>query len=265
MLEGLTTVGKPRAIMRKTLLRARLVGILALLAVGCSDSSPSAEKKAGGKPVDPATTGRIVVRVAYQGEVPAPKEIVMSSAPQCALSHPDPVYDQSLLVENGRLRNAIVWVDKGLEGFAFVAPTEAVVVDQKGCIYEPRVAVTMVGQPVEFRNSDTEAHNVHGFPNILSAWNFILSRKGAARTLTFDRSEVAVRIGCDIHPWMRGYLGVTDHPHAAVTSADGAATLDGVPPGELTIAAWHEILGKQSKTVTLAPNGSAEIEFVFAR
>lgn len=244
--------------------RGWLLGIVMALAVGCSNSAPAPEK-ADTSPVDPAAVGRIVARVAFQGEVPPAKPIVMSSAPQCALSHDQPVYDQSLLVEGGRVRNAIVWIEKGLEKYSFAAPTAALVIDQKGCIYEPHVAVAMVGQPVEFRNSDTEAHNVHGFPSVVSAWNFILSRKGASRTVTFDRPEVGVKVGCDIHPWMRGYLGVTEHPHAAVTPADGSVTLDGVPSGELTVAVWHETLGKQTKAVTLPPKGSAEIEFVFAK
>lgn len=241
-----------------------LLGLLLAVSVGCSDA-PAPEKKSDLSPVDPASVGRIVARVTYSGEVGAPKPIVMSSAPQCALGHEEPVYEQSLLVDNGRVRNAIVWIEKGLEKYAFAAPSAPLVIDQKGCIYEPHVAVAMVGQPIEFRNSDTEAHNVHGFPTAIATWNFILSRKGAARTIAFEHPEVGVRVGCDIHPWMRGYLGVTAHPHAAVSGADGSVSFDDVPAGELTVSAWHETLGKQSKQVTLAPKGNVEVEFPFAK
>lgn len=231
---------------------------------GCSDSSQPPPKVVESTPIDPTTVGRIAARVRYSGDVPPPKVIVMSSTPQCALAHEGPVYDQSLLVSDGRLQNAIVYIEKGLEQFDFAAPATPIAVDQKGCLYAPRVSLAMVGQPVDFLNSDAEAHNVHGFPNVVSAWNFMLSRKGAKRTLTFDRPEMAIRIGCDIHPWMRGYLGITTHPFAAVTASDGGVTLDGVPPGNYTVTVWHETLGTQSKQVGLSAKGSVEIEFVYA-
>lgn len=233
------------------------------LAVSCSESTPAPEKQLETFVADPATAGRISAHVGYAGEVPAPRPIVMSSAPQCALAHDEPVYDQSLLAKDGHLRNAIVYIEKGLERFAFAPPTTPAVVDQVGCLYEPHVALAMVGQPVEFLNSDAEAHNVHGFPDLLSAWNFMLSRKGAKRTVTFDRAEMGVRVGCDIHPWMRGYLGITAHPYAGVTAADGTVTLPDVPPGEYTLTAWHEKLGTESQEITVSPQGSIDVEFTF--
>lgn len=235
--------------------------LLAAVVLGCSDSAP--EQPVETTVIDPSTAGRISARVTYGGEVPPPKAIVMSSAPQCALAHGEPVYERSLVVNDGRVENAIVYIEKGLESYSFAAPDSAVIIDQKGCLYEPHVAVAMVGQPVEFLNSDAEAHNVHGFPNVLSAWNFILSRKGAKRTMTFDRPEMGVRIGCDIHPWMRGYLGITVHPYAAVTSADGSADLGDVPPGTYTVAVWHERLGTQAREVTLEPRGRVDIELSY--
>ena len=237
--------------------------LCAAAVIACSDSTPSAQKTAEPSKIDPATVATITARVTYKGEVPAPKAIAMSSAPQCALSHEGPVYDQSVMVKDGRLQNAIVYIEKGLEQLTFAPPTEAVEVDQKGCLYDPRVAVAMVGQPVDFLNSDTEAHNVHGFPSVVAGWNFILSRKGAKRTVTFDQPEMGVKVGCDIHPWMRGYVGITAHPFAAVTAADGSASLKGIPPGNYTIAVWHETLGTQRNEVTLPPNGALDVEFVY--
>jgi plastocyanin len=245
-------------------LRSRVLTLtLVALVCACSESPSTPAKSSEGAAIDAATVGRIAARVVYKGQVPAPKTIVMSSAPQCALAHEGPVYDQSVMVRDGRLQNAIVYIDKGLEPYRFAAPTAAVEVDQRGCLYDPHVAVAMVGQPVDFLNSDAEAHNVHGFPQVVSGWNFILSRKGAKRSLTFEQPEMGIRIGCDIHPWMRGYLGITAHPFAKVTAADGSVLLEGVPPGEYTLAAWHETLGAKTQKVTLTPKGSVEVEFVY--
>lgn len=238
----------------------RLLSItLVAAAVACQDSPPA--RRAEVTPIDPATTGDIEVRVVYRGEVPPARRVVMSSAPQCALVHEEPVYEEKLVVQDGNLSNAIVWIGKGLESYVFAPPDKPVVIDQVGCVYRPHVAVAMIGQPVEFVNSDAEAHNVRGLPSVLRAWNFMLSRQGSRRTLTFDRAEIAVPIGCDIHPWMRAYLGIVEHPYAAVTGADGTAVLRGVPAGELTVAVWHEALGKREQVVTLPARGRVALEF----
>ncbi|MBI3784574.1 MAG: hypothetical protein HY270_14365 [Deltaproteobacteria bacterium] len=227
---------------------------------GCSDSS-STSPPVVGTPVDPATAGSIRIEVVYKGDPPAAKEISMRSAPQCAAAHDGPVYDQSLLVTDHHLQNAVVWIKKGLDSWVFSPPSEPVMIDQKGCLYEPRVAAAMVHQPIVFRNSDAEAHNVHGRPQILSTWNFMMSRPGATRTLTFDKPEVGVPIGCDIHPWMAGSITVVGNPYFGVTKADGIVNLTKVPPGDYVVGVWHEKLGVKEQPVTLSPSGTASLKF----
>lgn len=234
-----------------------------MLVGGCSDSSVPPKTAVVPTPVDPATAGSIHVEVTYAGNVPPPKLVEMHSAPLCAAAHTEPVYDQSLLVQGGRVANAVVWIKQGLETWVFAPPTQPVVVDQRGCIYEPHVATCMVSQPAEFRNSDREAHNVHGHPQVVSGWNFLLARQNATRSLSFDKPEVAVQVGCDIHPWMRGYIAVTSHPYVAVTPADGTVTLRQVPPGQYVLAVWHETLGTKEEKITLEPRGTVRLQFPF--
>ncbi len=235
-----------------------------LLLAGCSDSSGPTKTAVVPTPVDPATAGTIRAEVSFVGTVPAPKPIDMHSVPQCAAAHADPVYDESLQVQDGHVANAVVWIKDGLQKWVFAAPTEPVVIDQKGCLYTPHVVAAMTSQPVEFRNSDAEAHNVHGHPAVVSGWNFLLSRPGAVRTLTFDKPEVAIPVGCDIHPWMRGYVAVVGNPYFAVTPASGSITLAHVPPGEYVVAVWHEKLGTKEQAITLPPSGAVSVQFRYA-
>jgi plastocyanin len=214
-------------------------------------------------PVDPATAGSIAVDVTYAGSVPAPKLLEMRSAALCAAAHAEPVYDQSLMVQDSHVGNAVVWIKDGLQTWIFAPPTTPVVMDQKGCLYEPHVAAAMVGQPVQFLNSDREAHNVHGRPTVARAWNFLLSRPGAAQTLRFDKPEVGIPVGCDIHPWMRGYLSVLPNPFFAVTPASGSVTLSQVPPGKYVVAVWHETLGTKEQAVTLEPRGTGRVQLAY--
>ena len=60
---------------------------------------------------------------------------------------------------------------------------------------------------------------------------------------------------CNVHSWMRAYIGVMDHPYFAVTGPDGSFELKNVPPGDYTLAVWQEKLGKQERQVHLAARG----------
>jgi hypothetical protein len=79
----------------------------------------------------------------------------------------------------------------------------------------------------------------------------------------FSTQEVMVPFKCDVHPWMRAYIGVVDHPYFAVSAADGTFSLKGLPPGTYTVEAWHEILGTQTQTVTIGANETRELAFAF--
>lgn len=257
--QKLDSPGGKRVLVRRWL----LVSLLCLLFSCDGKGNPNVPGPVATVAIDPATAGTIVASVLYQGDLPPRKPIVMRSAPQCANLHSEPVLDPSLLVENGYLVNAVVWVEEGLGHLTFPAPKAAVVIDQKGCLYVPRVAVAMVGQPVEFRNSDPEPHNVHSKPKLNRGANFMLSRAGLAKTVTFHKSEVTVPVGCDVHPWMAAYVAVLSHPYGAVTPSSGPVRLEPLPAGQYTVAAWHERLGTARRTVEVRPGQETSVEFVF--
>ncbi len=244
-----------------SLTRSFLIVCFAGLAA-CSGSSSNAPVV--GTPVDASTAGSLAVDVVYDGSIPVAKPVDMRSVPQCAKAHADPVLEQPVLVQDGKLANVVVWVKSGLEGWVFSTPKDTVVINQVGCIYEPRVSAAMVGQTVQFKNSDPEPHNVHGRPKVVDEWNFIMSRPGSTRDMTFSKPEIAVAIGCDVHPWMSGYLAILPNPYFAVTSAQGTAKLSNLPPGEYVVAAWHEKLGTREQKVSLPARGSVNLRFDFS-
>lgn len=234
------------------------------LLVSCSNSESGPPKsRRPVTPIDLSTAGSIEVRVAYGGPLPTPRVINMSGTPACAALHPDPVVERSLVVTDGRLADAVVYITSGFGDRVFAPPTEAVVIDQKGCLYEPHVAAVMVGQPLRFRNSDQEAHNVHGRPKQVDAWNFLMSRPNSTRDVSFDTPEVGIPVSCDVHPWMRAYVSVFDNPCFAVTPADGTVTLRPVPPGDYVVAVWHEGLGTLVHPVSVSARGMASVQFAY--
>ena len=120
-----------------------------------------------------------------------------------------------------------------------------------------------VGQPLEIINSDPTLHNIHATGKANAEFNNGQPIQGMKMSHTFTAKEVVVPFKCDVHGWMNAYVGVLDHPFYAVTSADGSFSLKGLPPGTYTIEAWHEKLGAQTQSVTVAAKDSASIAFTF--
>lgn len=221
---------------------------------------PPKDKPPPTKTLDPATAGAIKGAVVFEGTPPENKELLMSEV-ACKKVHGGPVYRQEVLVEDGKLANVFVYIKDGLDDYAFDPPAEEVEIDQLGCIYEPLVVGVMTEQKLTFVNSDTVLHNIHTLPVENDGHNFAMPSKGMRTTKTFDYPEVMIRTKCDVHPWMRAYIGVVEHPYFAVTGADGAFELNNVPPGEYTVEIWHEAYGRQTQKVTVGERATVEVNF----
>ncbi len=236
--------------------------VIAAAMAACTDSSGPPPQPVV-TPVDQATAGSISAVVTYAGDIPAPTEINMRAAGRCAEQYSEPVFDQPVQVSDGKLANVLVYIASGLGDRQFQFPTEAVVIDQHGCLYHPRVSALMTGQPLEFLNSDPEAHNVRGRPEKVEAWNFMMSRPKSTRTVYFEKEEIGIRIGCDIHPWMRAYVSVLPHPYFGITTSDGVVKLSNVPPGDYVIATWHETLGTRQQKITVSSRTDAAVSISY--
>ena len=244
--------------------RAAAIVFFVSLAGGCGGDAPPLPPPRVHTPLDLATTGTITGQVRFEGTPPAMKEIRFGSFAECAAQHPGAVSTGDVLVRDGHVQNAFVYIQSGLGERVFAIPETPVEIDQTGCLYAPRVAGAQVGQAIRFVNSDPAVHNVHGSPTSSPAWNFVLSRRGLAREIRLDRPEVMVSVRCDLHPWMQAWIGVVDHPYFAVTGPDGSFRLAHVPPGTYTLTAWHERFGVQDRPVTLGERGEADVTFAFA-
>ncbi len=219
-------------------------------------------ESAAGKKVDPATAGSVSGKVAYAGEAPAGARLRMGADPVCDKAHSEPVYSQDLVVgDGGGLENAFVWVKAGLDGYTFDPPSGQVQLDQQGCVYVPHVLGVRTGQELQILNSDPTTHNINPTPQNNRDWNESQGPNAPPKVKTFARQEVMIPVKCNVHPWMKSYIGVVEHPYFAVTGSDGAYELKGLPPGQYTVEVWHEKLGPQEQQVTVAASGSATADF----
>ncbi len=231
-------------------------------AAGGAESTPVTQAV---REVDPATVGSIAGQVRVDGEVDAAKFIVMAEA--WCKEHVDGggYQDDRILVQDGRLQGAFVWIEAGLEGFRFDVPEQAVELDQNGCLFVPRIVGVRAGQTLLARNSDGTMHNVHTKPDRNREKNFGMPAGSEPRDLSMRRAEVMVEVVCDVHAWMKAWVGVVDHPFFAVTGADGTYRFEGVPPGQYTLGVWHEKLGRGTLEVNLDAQAEVDVDdFVFS-
>jgi plastocyanin len=215
---------------------------------------------------DPATAGSVTGTVIYAGPRPAPVALEMDSDPACARMHKgalkvDPPVSVS---RGGELANVFVYVKSGLDGKHFGAPETPVTIDQKGCWFHPRVMGIQTGQTLEVTNSDPVTHNIHPVAQVNREWNQSQSEGDPPLKRRFARPEIMVPVKCNIHKWMHAWIGVLEHPYFGVTGPGGTFTLANLPPGEYTIATWHETLGEQEQRVTVPPSGQVTADFRYA-
>jgi plastocyanin len=164
--------------------------------------------------------------------------------------------DLLLSPKNG-IRNAVVslhGVTSGAKGPKTVAPVK---VDQVKCVFVPRVVLVPIGGTVEFLNSDRLLHNVRSDGKENPPFN---RAQPHARTISMVfRSPEILRLDCDLHSWMRGWVVVAEHPYYALTNEEGEFVLDNVPPGKYTLQVWQETLGHVSQAVTVPSGGTTSV------
>ncbi len=212
-----------------------------------------------------ATAGTVTGTVTYDGKVPSLKPLDVAAEPMCAKKHPTVPNEVLVLGPGNTMAHVMVRVVKGLPaGKTYPAPTQPVVMDQQGCQYVPHVMGIMVGQPFKALNNDGVLHNVHALASVNRPFNMAMPPNRKEATETFTKEEGMFVVKCDVHPWMRAYIGVLSHPFFSVTKTDGKFQIANLPPGSYLIEAWHEKLGTQTASVTVGASDSKAVAFKFA-
>jgi hypothetical protein len=170
------------------------------------------------------------------------------------------IQEQAMVAADGSVANVFV----RLEGTFPPAPVPSapVVIDQRSCLYAPRVAGIRVGQQLLIRNSDNLLHNVHSSSAAGNSFNIGQPFAGAEYEFRPRSPEVMLRLGCDVHRWMTAWVGVMTHRYFAVSEANGRFTIADVPPGRYTIVAWHEQFGERKQVVDVT-GGTAAVDFAY--
>src|SRR3989449_1693244 len=215
--------------MRKTfvaLTAMALVGSAAMFVAG-----PRLARAQGG--------GTVEVDVKYNGAPVVEKLKVNKDTEKCGT---ETAIEKVVVGSNKGLANAVVSAlnTKGAK------PVKGMV-DQHGCKFVPHVSVMTPGE-LELKNSDDILHNIHTYSTANPAINKAQPKFKKVMPEKFEKPEI-IKLTCDVHSWMQGWVAVVPTPFFAVSDASGAAKIENVPAGTPTVEAWHETLGKQTKEV----------------
>jgi plastocyanin len=227
-----------------------LTGLSALAATTAILAMPAFAYDAG-----PVTGGGTIDgKVVYNGAVPSRKIIPNKDVEVCGGIRDEP------LVEVGPdkgVKNAAVYLVQVAKGKAWPAASKPPELDNIKCRFEPEIQVIPAG-PLDVVNKDPVLHNTHGYYGNRTAFNMALPNQGQDIQTELTRAG-AVRVDCDAHGWMEGWIYVVDNPYYAITGEDGKFSITDVPPGTYMLVAIQSYTGPIQQSVTVAGGKSTTL------
>jgi plastocyanin len=235
--------------------RVAACGVAATVALGGSAAVGGAQ---------PAGRGTVKGHIKLTGKLPGNRVIRMGMDPKCAQANKGTQVVQEIVMAalDGSLANVFV----RLEGTfpQTPVPTDPVVLDQRACVYRPRVIGVRVGQTLQIKNSDDWLHNVHSLSAKGNDFNVSEPKAGMVQSFKLKNAEVMLHIKCDVHSWMTSYVGVVTNPYFAVSNDGGNFEIANVPAGSYTILTWHERYGPLMQSVRVRAGAATTVDFAYA-
>lgn len=190
--------------------------------------------------------GTISGKVTYAGTVPTRKIIVTKDKSACGDNREDP----EVVVGPGKgVKDAVVYLKDVQKGKAFEKPAKPPEIVNHNCAFVPHVQAIPVGGIV-IVNADPVMHNTHGFLEKQTVFNVALPMKDQ-RVEKKATKPGMMRVECDTHGWMLGWIFAAENPYHAITAEDGSFKIADVPPGSYTLVAWQEYTGPNEQQVTV--------------
>ncbi len=168
-------------------------------------------------------------------------------------------------VANGHLLDTVVYLDKVKEGKAFAKGMSETKIDQKGCEFKPFLQAMKNNTKISAVNEDPVLHNIHTYEILGRAKKtvFNLSQPDpgtVTKTVKLKRGK-AMKVECDAHDFMHGFVFVAKNPYFAVVGEDGTYKIDNVPAGDYTIKVWHGTLKGAKGKVKVAGGKNTTMDF----
>lgn len=255
-------------------MRKIFIALLALFfIIGISSNNAFAGKGVKYKEGSVSGGGSIEGKVVFNGEKPPHMEIVKEKNPEVCGTGVR-IIDPWTLGSGGELLDAVVYIQDIKTGKKWTDTNFHF--DQKGCGFVPYISVMKNKSKVEVVNLDPIGHNIHTYEYMGKIQLSKLLPGGINLTIlnigqpnqgfTFKkkiklRRDNQMKMECDIHNFMHGWMLVLENPYYSMTKADGSFKIDNVPAGTYKVIAWHPTFGTQEQKVTVSGGASQSASF----
>ena len=150
-------------------------------------------------------------------------EVAMDADPMCGIAYGEnnkPLSEKMLVNDKLQVQNVMVWL-KPEAPYTGELANQPTTIDQVGCRYTPRVNIVTVGQEILIKNSDETLHNVNSKSKVNESFNSAQPAGVPEIKKEFSLAEEPFYLKCDVHPWMKAWIMVSDHPYYAITDENG--------------------------------------------
>ncbi len=240
--------------------------LLVTLSVAGLCTLPLSGMAAKYKEVSVSNGGSISGSVSFAGKDKAPKSYKISKDNDvCGTGSRDLDF---VRVNNGKLMDTVVYLAKVKQGKAFDASLSHehdTPLLQKGCEFKPFLQVMRNESKIAAENSDPVLHNIHTYEIIgrtrKTVFNVSQPDRGTVTKKVKLKRGVGMKIECDAHDFMHGFVFVAKNPYFSKVAEDGSYKIDQVPPGKYTLKVWHGTLKGASEKIEIAAGGSTTVDF----
>lgn len=219
------------------------------------------------KVIDVADGGSISGKVSFTGKDPAPLVFKISKDNDvCGTGNREIDY---VKVNGDALTNVVVYLEKVKQGKAFNAAEKDSTILQKGCEFLPYMQIMQNEGNAAIINEDPVLHNIHSYEIIGKAKKTVMNisqpDKGTINKKIKLKRGVGMKIECDAHDFMHGFVFVAKNPYYAMVAENGSYTIDNIPAGKYKVRAFHGTLGTQKGKATVAAGASQTVDFTFKK
>ncbi len=161
---------------------------------------------------------------------------------------------------------AVVGIEKG-KRFDYTPE-----IDLENCRIGPFVTPVRNSHQFLIVNKDPVVHDIQAYtikdpftdPYTFEMFNKpMLPKSTASKQIVLRKNHYIFKTQCGVHDFMQSWGMAVGNPYFAITGPDGRFTIADLPAGTYDVIAWHPHMNVRAQRVSVAPNGTSDLNFEF--